>query len=208
MIFDTKSRMAELPLTVDALSAKLREMAAAGMGGAPVMLPDGQAMHAVELVADGELPAHVVLRGAAGGEAGTLGQAIAIAARAHQHQFDKGGAPYMLHPLRVMQRVTSEAEQIVAVLHDVVEDSAVTFDDLARAGFAQAVIDALRSVTKIKGESYQDFVARAARNPIGKAVKLADLAENSDLSRIATPGPKDVARLEKYRKATQYLLDH
>ena len=98
------------------------------------------------------------------------------------------------------------AQQIVAVLHDVVEDSAVTFEDLEREGFSAEVISGLRAVTKIEGESYEDFVARAALDPVGKAVKLADLMENSDLSRIAEPSQKDLERVAKYGRAIQYLM--
>ncbi|MDN2673557.1 GTP pyrophosphokinase [Janthinobacterium sp. SUN026] len=139
---------------------------------------------------------------------GTLERAIEIAAAAHAGQTDKGGAPYILHPLRVMLRVAPGAQQIVAVLHDVVEDSdgKITFDDLAREGFSREVIDGVRAVTKIEGESYEDFIARAALNPVGKAVKLADLAENSELSRIGEPTQKDLERGEKYRRAMGYLL--
>ena len=136
---------------------------------------------------------------------GTLERAIEIAARTHAGQVDKGGAPYILHPLRVMLRVAPGAQQIVAVLHDVVEDSDVTFEDLEREGFAAEVIKGLRAVTKVEGESYEDFVARAARDPVGKAVKLADLMENSDLSRIAEPSQKDLERVAKYRRAIAYL---
>ena len=139
---------------------------------------------------------------------GTLERAIEIAAATHAGQTDKGGAPYILHPLRVMLRVAPGAQQIVAVLHDVVEDSDgnVTFDDLAREGFSQEVIDGVRAVTKIEGESYEAFIARAALNPVGKAVKLADLAENSDLSRIDRPTEKDLDRGEKYRRAIQQIM--
>lgn len=137
---------------------------------------------------------------------GTLERAIEIAARTHAGQLDKGGAPYILHPLRVMLRVAPGAQQIVAVLHDVVEDSAVTFEDLEREGFSAEVISGLRAVTKIEGESYEDFVARAALDPVGKAVKLADLTENSDLSRIAEPSQKDLERVAKYGRAIQYLM--
>ena len=137
---------------------------------------------------------------------GTLERAIEIAARTHAGQLDKGGAPYILHPLRVMLRVAPGAQQIVAVLHDVVEDSAVTFEDLEREGFSAEVISGLRAVTKIEGESYEDFVARAALDPVGKAVKLADLMENSDLSRIAEPSQKDLERVAKYGRAIQYLM--
>ena len=138
---------------------------------------------------------------------GTLERAIEIAAAIHAGQTDKGGAPYILHPLRVMLRVAPGAQQIVAVLHDVVEDSdgKITFDDLAREGLSQEVIDGVRAVTKIDGESYEAFIARAALDPVGKAVKLADLAENSDLSRIDRPTQKDLERVEKYRRAMEYL---
>ena len=137
---------------------------------------------------------------------GTLERAIEIAARTHAGQTDKGGAPYILHPLRVMLRVAPGAQQIVAVLHDVVEDSEVTFEDLEREGFSAEVINGLRAVTKVEGESYEDFVARAALDPVGKAVKLADLMENSDLSRIAEPSQKDLERVEKYGRAIAYLM--
>ncbi|WP_426076403.1 GTP pyrophosphokinase [Janthinobacterium sp. PSPC3-1] len=137
---------------------------------------------------------------------GTLEHAIEIAARTHAGQVDKGGAPYILHPLRVMLRVAPGAQQIVAVLHDVVEDSDVTFEDLEREGFSAEVINGLRAVTKVEGESYEDFVARAALDPVGKAVKLADLMENSDLSRIAQPSQKDLERVEKYGRAIAYLM--
>ena len=139
---------------------------------------------------------------------GTLERAIEIAVATHAGQTDKGGAPYILHPLRVMLRVAPGAQQIVAVLHDVVEDSdgQVTFDDLAREGLSQEVIDGVRAVTKVEGESYEAFIARAALNPVGKAVKLADLAENSDLSRIDRPSQKDLERVGKYRRAIQQLI--
>ncbi len=136
----------------------------------------------------------------------TLERAIAIAAQAHAGQRDKGGAPYILHALRVMLRVRPGVEQIVAVLHDVVEDSGVTFDDLRAEGYGAEVIDALRSVTKADGESYDEFVARAAKNAVGRAVKLADLADNGDLSRLPAPGAADLLRAEKYRRASAFLL--
>lgn len=127
---------------------------------------------------------------------GTMERAIEIAAATHAGQTDKGSAPYILHPLRVMLRVAPGTQQIVAVLHDVVEESdgKITFDDLAREGFSQEVIDGVRAVSRIEGESYEDFISRAALNPVGKAVKLADLAENSDLSRIEAPTQKDLER--------------
>ena len=130
----------------------------------------------------------------------TLERAIAIAATAHAGQVDKGGAPYILHPLKVMLRMTTLEERIVAVLHDVVEDCDISLDDLRKEGFSEEVLTAIQSVTKVPGESYEDFVERAAQNPIGRVVKLADLEENSDLSRIASPSWEDLKRIEKYRR--------
>jgi len=135
----------------------------------------------------------------------TLERAIAIAATAHTGQVDKGGAPYILHPLKVMLRMTTLEERIVAVLHDVVEDCGVSLNDLREEGFSEEVLSAIESVTKVPGESYEDFVDRAAQNPIGRAVKLADLEENSDISRIASPGWEDLERIEKYRRAIARL---
>lgn len=131
----------------------------------------------------------------------TLERAIAIAAAAHEGQVDKGGSPYILHPLKVMLRVSTLEERIVAVLHDVVEDSGISLDDLRQEGFSETVLAAIESVTKLPGESYELFVERAAQNPIGRVVKLADLEENSDVSRITQPSWEDLERIEKYRRA-------
>ncbi|AHL33261.1 GTP pyrophosphokinase [Pseudomonas brassicacearum] len=135
----------------------------------------------------------------------TLERAISIAALAHEGQTDKGGAPYILHPLNVMLRLAHREERIVAVLHDVIEDTCVTVADLREEGFSEAILVAIESLTKHEGETYQAFIERAARNPLARRVKLADLAENSDLSRIENPSQKDLDRLEKYRKAIDYL---
>jgi (p)ppGpp synthase/HD superfamily hydrolase len=135
----------------------------------------------------------------------TLERAIAIAATAHAGQVDKGGAPYILHPLKVMLRMSTLEQRIVAVLHDVVEDCGVSLDDLRKEGFSEEVLSAIESVTKVPGESYEDFVDRAAQNPIGRVVKLADLEENSDLSRITSPSWEDLERVEKYRRAIARL---
>lgn len=136
----------------------------------------------------------------------TLERAIAIAAEAHAGQVDKAGAPYILHPLRMMLSVSSIDERIVAVLHDVCEDcDGWTFDRLRREGFSNRIIDAVRSVTKRNAEDYDDFVHRSAANPIGRRVKLADLHDNSDLSRIAVPSERDMQRFEKYRRAIDLI---
>ncbi len=135
----------------------------------------------------------------------TLEYAIAIAALAHEGQFDKAGRPYIFHPLKVMLRLSALEEQITAVLHDVVEDTGVTMEQLRNWGFSESVLSALESVTKKEDEDYEAFVLRAAANPIGKNVKLADLEENSDLSRISAPSQKDFQRIEKYRRAIELI---
>jgi (p)ppGpp synthase/HD superfamily hydrolase len=135
-----------------------------------------------------------------------LERAIAIAAEAHAGQQDKAGAPYILHPLRVMLRLSSNDERMVAVLHDVCEDCpGWTFDRLRSEGFSDQVLKALDSVTKRDGETYEDFVTRAADDPVGRAVKLADLHDNCDLSRIANPSERDFARIEKYKNAIDLI---
>jgi (p)ppGpp synthase/HD superfamily hydrolase len=136
----------------------------------------------------------------------TLERAIAIAAEAHTGQVDKAGAPYVLHSLRVMLSVPTVDERIVAVLHDVCEDCpGWTFDRLRKEGFPERIIVALQSVAKREGEDYEDFVRRAAANPIGRAVKLADMLDNVDLSRIAVPSEKDFERIMKYLRGIDLI---
>ncbi len=132
----------------------------------------------------------------------TLEKAIVIAVEGHAGVKDKGGAPYIFHPLRMMLSLTPPDERIVAVLHDVCEDcEGWTFDRLRTEGFPERIIVALDSVTKREGEDYFTFVRRAAANPIGRHVKLADLNDNCDLSRITAPTDRDYQRIEKYRQA-------
>ena len=136
----------------------------------------------------------------------TLERAIEIAAVAHAGMTDKAGAPYILHPLRVMMSVRGAEAQIVAVLHDVVEDSDDwTLDRVRSEGFSDALVAALDSVTARDGEDYMTFVRRAAGNPIGRDVKLADLIDNCDLTRIANPTQRDFDRIAKYRAAIAWL---
>lgn len=136
----------------------------------------------------------------------TLERAIAIATEAHAGQVDKAGEAYILHPLRVMLRVTTPAERIAAVLHDVVEDTAVTIAVLADEGFSPDVLAAIDALTKRHGESRMEAAARAAANPIARVVKLADNSENMDLSRLPNPTAKDVARVEEYKKVRALLV--
>ena len=136
----------------------------------------------------------------------TLEKAIVIAAAGHAGMTDKAGAPYILHPLRVMLAMTSRNDQIVGVLHDVVEDcDGWTLDKIRDEGFSTEVVEALDSVTQREGEDYFSFVRRAAANPIGRRVKMADLKDNSDLTRIREPQQRDRDRMEKYRKAIKII---
>lgn len=135
----------------------------------------------------------------------TLERAIAIAAQAHEGQIDKGGQPYILHPLRVMLRMHSEAGRIVAVLHDVVEDSNCSLDELRAEGFSEEVITALAAITRQAGEGRIEAAKRAARHPLARAVKLADNADNADLTRIPAPSEKDLVRMDEYRKVRELL---
>ena len=136
----------------------------------------------------------------------TLDDAIQVARRAHEGQLDQGGRPYIGHPLRVMGALRGEHERMAAVLHDVVEDTPLTFNDLARERFPAAVIDAVRALTKQPGEKRIDAAHRAAANPIARKVKLADVGDNMDLSRIAAPTEKDYARLREYEQVRAILL--
>ncbi len=139
-----------------------------------------------------------------------LAKAIAIAALAHKNQVDKGGKPYILHPLWVMDRVRHLGEDymIVAVLHDVVEDSKDwSFVDLSKEGFNQNVMYALSLLTHNPDISYDDYIKAIALDPIAKAVKLRDLEHNTKITRLKGLRKKDFDRLEKYHRAYTYLLD-
>jgi (p)ppGpp synthase/HD superfamily hydrolase len=139
-------------------------------------------------------------------EMATIEDAIAMAVDAHRGQTDKYGQPYIMHVLGVAGRCRSIEEKIVAFLHDVVEDTDATFDDLRAKGFSERIITAVDALTRHNRESYDSFVERIAPNPLSRAVKLADLEDNMDVRRSNRPmKPKDAERLEKYRKAWQYL---
>ncbi len=135
----------------------------------------------------------------------SLERAIAIAATAHAGQVDKAGAPYILHPLRVMLAVDGLEAQIVAVLHDVVEDTAITFDFLRQEGFSEAVLLALEALTKRPRESRLAAAERAVVNPLARLVKIADVTDNMNLKRIAQPTEKDFKRLAEYQQVLAML---
>ena len=135
-----------------------------------------------------------------------LERAIEIAQEAHKGVKDKGGHDYINHPIRVMHAMSNDQEKIVAILHDVVEDSDWTFERLKEEGFEDSVIESLRCVTKYsEEEDYQEFIKRAATNKIATKVKMADIEDNLDLSRLGTLTEKDLTRIKKYKKALKYL---
>ena len=136
----------------------------------------------------------------------TLERAIEIAAKHHAGQTDKAGQPYLLHPLRLMFAVSSPFEMMAAVLHDVVEDTILTLEDLEREGFHADVIAAIDALTKKPGESRLEAAERAAQNAIARVVKLADVSDNMDLRRIAEPKEKDFERLKEYVEVRKLLL--
>jgi (p)ppGpp synthase/HD superfamily hydrolase len=132
-------------------------------------------------------------------------EAIRIAVEAHRGQHDRAGAPYILHPLRMMFRVQTDAERMAAVLHDVVEDSAWTLDDLRARGIPHEVVEAVDHLTRRPGESYEAFVERAAAHPVARRVKIADLEDNLDVRRIGNVGESDAERLNRYLRAWRRL---
>ena len=136
-----------------------------------------------------------------------LDKAIGLASKAHAGQRDKAGQPYILHPLRLMLRFQEEIERIVAVLHDVVEDSEVTLDDLRELGFSEQVIGAIDCLSRRVGESYDEFLLRVASNELARKIKIEDLKDNLDLTRVAALSDKDLARVAKYHKALIALLN-
>ncbi len=137
--------------------------------------------------------------------ASLLDTAIQIAAQAHAGQKQRNGEPYILHPLRVMMRVHTEDEKIVAILHDVLEDTPWTAEQLKVRGFPAHILHALDCVTKRHGERYEDFVTRSASDPIAIRVKLADLEDNMDVRRLPELTEKDHTRLNKYLAAHHRL---
>lgn len=135
-----------------------------------------------------------------------INKAIETAAKAHDGQVDKAGQPYIYHPLRVMLYAQGdERVKCAAVLHDVMEDSDMTETDLIKIGFTEDIITALKLLTREERQDYFDYVRALKKNSIAKAVKLADLKDNMDMSRIKEPTERDFLRLEKYKKAKALL---
>lgn len=136
-----------------------------------------------------------------------LDMALTIATKAHEGQTDKAGAPYIFHPIRVANRCLTDEEKIVALLHDVIEDSETSASDLLVKGFPRTIVDAVLSVTRNEDESYDEFIKRSRLNPIGRQVKIHDLEDNLDITRLAQVTENDIVRLNKYISAYRYLRE-
>lgn len=134
-------------------------------------------------------------------------QALKLCFEAHKEQMDKSGLPYVFHPFHLAEQMTDETSTIVALLHDVVEDTDYTFEDVREMGFDEEVIEALRLLTHTEQLPYMEYIANLKHNSIARAVKLADLSHNSDLSRLEVVDEKMKERLKKYKEAMAFLKE-
>lgn len=134
-------------------------------------------------------------------------KALAIAEDAHKGQVDKAGVAYIHHPLYVASLVEGELAKTIALLHDVVEDSAWTLEDLRMEGLPEEVVQVVGILTKNRDESYEEYLMHVKQNPLARQVKLADLHHNSDLSRLANVTDRDRKRVAKYQKAIAFLSE-
>lgn len=134
-------------------------------------------------------------------------KAMKLCFEAHKEQVDKSGLPYVFHPFHVAEQMQDEVTTTVALLHDVVEDTDYTLKDLSEMGFPQTVTDALALLTHDKSVGYSDYVSLIKANPVARAVKIADLKHNSDLSRLDSISEEDLIRAEKYRRSLIDLLE-
>jgi len=138
-----------------------------------------------------------------------LAKMLVIATNAHDGQFDRGGNPYILHPLKVMHYLKSDDEELMcmALGHDVIEDTSVTFKDLREAGISERVIEGIRALTKMPGQTYEEYKEGVFANKDAMKVKMADLRHNSDIRRLKGVTEKDIARIAKYNKFYLELRD-
>ena len=134
-------------------------------------------------------------------------KAMKLCYAAHKDQVDKSGLPYVFHPFHLAEQMTTEETTAAALLHDVAEDTPYTLADLAQLGFPRSVLDALQLLTHDDDVPYMEYIASIKPNPIARAVKLADLRHNSDLSRLDTVTEQALLRAEKYRAAMKLLTD-
>lgn len=133
--------------------------------------------------------------------------ALNLCFEAHRNQRDKNGMPYVFHPFHMAEQMKDEKTTIVALLHDVVEDTDITLDDIRNMGFDNEVVAAIGLMTHVPDVPYMEYVAEIKKNPISKAVKLADLRHNSDTTRLDNITDRDEKRLKKYAEAIQLLED-
>ena len=134
-------------------------------------------------------------------------KAMKLCFEAHKNQADKSGLPYVFHPFHVAEQMTDEKTTIVALLHDVIEDTSYTLQDLRNLGFDEDVLGALELMTHDKNVPYMDYVAKIKGNAIAKTVKLADLSHNSDLTRLDEINEAALNRVEKYKAAIKLLSE-
>ena len=135
-----------------------------------------------------------------------LEKALKLAMEAHEGQVDKAGAPYIFHPIRVACRCKNDTERIAALLHDTVEDSDMTPERLLAEGFPRTIVEAVISLTHYDDEKYSDYVRRCSLNAVARAVKIHDLEDNMDISRLKQVTEKDLKHLNKYLVAYRFLL--
>ena len=134
-------------------------------------------------------------------------KALKLCFEAHKNQYDKSDMPYVFHPFHLAEQMTTEETTVVALLHDLVEDTDYTIKDLTEIGFPKAITDAIQLMTHGEGVDYFAYVAAIKENPIAKAVKIADLTHNSDLTRLDEVTEKALSRREKYQKALKMLTE-
>ena len=134
-------------------------------------------------------------------------KALKLMCEKHRNQRDRSGLPYILHPFHVAEQMDDEESTVVALLHDIVEDTNTTFEDLKETGFSERVISALRLMTREEGVDYYDYVKEIGKDPLARKVKIADLEHNMQLERLDVVREKDLKRLEKYRKCHEYLCE-
>lgn len=134
--------------------------------------------------------------------------ALELAVEKHKNQTDKAGNPYILHPLHVMENVNSKEGKIVAILHDIIEDTDITEDYLLKIGLSKRIVDAVIALTRSEDIDYQEYIKNLGSNPLAKEVKLADLEHNMDLKRLPTLEEKDLERNRKYQIAYHYLINN
>ena len=134
--------------------------------------------------------------------------ALELAVEKHKNQTDKAGNPYILHPLHVMDNVNNKEGKIVAILHDIIEDTYITENYLLKIGLSKRIVDAVVALTRSEDMDYQEYIKNLSSNPLAKEVKLADLEHNMDLKRLPTLEEKDLERNRKYQIAYHYLINN